>query len=122
VIQTSRFWESSLTPSEELDVICIRARKPDRQVGELLTLANKLAKRRDVSQAVHCIHLAAEITEGRIGKWIDRFMIYDNLIGFLAELGQFDEALKIADKVKPPQLEILCLCHGFKAVSEAWRA
>jgi tetratricopeptide (TPR) repeat protein len=104
-----------LTLGEELDLLCIRARKPDRQVGELLTLANKLAKRRDKSKAVHCIQLAAEITEG-IPKWIDRFMIYDNLIGFLAELGQFNEALKIAEKVKPRSLK----SYAFGMVSKGY--
>lgn len=105
-----------MTPSEELDVLCIRARKPDRQVGELLVLAKKLAKRRDKSKAVHCIELAAEVTEDRIGKWIDRFMIYDNLIGFLAELGQFNEALKIAEKVKPRSLK----SYAFAMVSKGY--
>jgi tetratricopeptide (TPR) repeat protein len=105
-----------LTPSEELRKLGIRARKPDRQVGELLALAKKLAKRRDKSKAARCIHLAVEVTEGRIGKWIDRFMIYDNLIGFLAELGQFEEALKIAEQVKPPSLK----SYAFAMVSKGY--
>lgn len=105
-----------MTLSEELRKLGIRARKPDRQAGELLTLARKLAKRRDKSKAVHCIQLAAEITEGRITKWIDKFMLYDNLIGFLAELGQFEEALKIAGKVNPPSLK----SYAFAMVSKGY--
>ena len=105
-----------MTQSDELALLCIRARKPDRQVGELLRLAKKLARRRDKSKAVSCIRLAAEITEDRIGKWIDRFMVYNDLIGFLAELRQFEEALKIADKVKPPSLK----SYAFAMVSKGY--
>lgn len=105
-----------MKPSEELTRLGIRARKPDRQVGELLALAKKRAKRGNSSKAVSCVRLAAEVIESRIGKWMDKFMIYDNLIGFLAELGHLEEALRIADRVKPRSLK----CYALAMVSKGY--
>jgi len=102
--------------SEELRKLGIRARKHDRQVGELLSLAKRQSKRGNVQKAVSCIRLAAEVMESRMGKWMDKFMIYDNLISFFAELGQLDEALKIADRVKPRSLK----CYALAMVSKGY--
>ncbi|MEM4247482.1 MAG: hypothetical protein QXF14_04130, partial [Candidatus Woesearchaeota archaeon] len=59
--------------------------------------------------------LAGEIARG-VGRWVDRFVLYDSFIGFLAELGRFDEALRIANRVKPSSLK----SYVFGMVSKAY--
>lgn len=102
--------------NKELRKLGIRLRKPDKPVGELLTIAKKWSKRGNVDKAVSCIKLAAEVAEGWTEKWMDRFMIYDNLIGFLAELGELEEALSIAERVRPRSLK----CYALVMVSKGY--